>query len=200
MKIHPIQEQLLKLLSKNRTDQLTIRELQEELAISSTSVVAHHLKQLEKKGLLKRNPSNPRDYMVTTEEAGARITYLNLFGLAQCGPKGSIIEQDPIDKIAISSELVKFPIQEMFLIKAKGDSMQPKIQHGDIVFVRRTNTADNGDIVLCINDGEGLIKQYSGNKGQVILSSINSDKYPSFVASADFRIEGVVKGLFSYRF
>lgn len=200
MKIHPIQEQLLKLLSKNRTDQLTIRELQEELAISSTSVVAHHLKQLEKKGLLKRNPSNPRDYMITTEEAGARITYLNLFGLAQCGPKGSIIEQDPIDKIAISSELVKFPIQEMFLIKAKGDSMQPKIQHGDIVFVRRTNTAENGDIVLCINDGEGLIKQYSGNKGQIILSSINSDKYPSFVASADFRIEGVVKGLFSYRF
>jgi repressor LexA len=61
MKIHPLQEQLLKLLAKNKTDQLTIRELQEELAISSTSVVAHHLKQLEKKGLLKRNPSNPRD-------------------------------------------------------------------------------------------------------------------------------------------
>jgi repressor LexA len=200
MKLHPIQEQLLKLLAKNRMDQLTIRELQEELAISSTSVVAHHLKQLEKKGLLKRNPSNPRDYIVTTEEAGARITYLNLFGLAQCGPKGSILDQDPIDKIAISSELVKFPIQEMFLIKAKGDSMQPKIQHGDIVFVRRTNTAENGDIVLCINDGEGLIKQYSENKGQIILSSINSDKYPSFVPGDDFRIEGVVKGLFSYRF
>lgn len=200
MKLHPIQEQLLKLLAKNRADQLTIRELQEELAISSTSVVAHHLKQLEKKGLLKRNPSNPRDYMVTTEEDGARITYLNLFGLAQCGPKGSILEQDPLDKIAISSELVKFPMQEMFLIKAKGDSMQPKIQHGDIVFVRRTELAENGDIVLCINDGEGLIKQYSANKGQVILSSINSEKYPSFVASEDFRIEGVVKGLFSYRF
>lgn len=200
MKLHPVQAQLLKLLAKNREDQLTIRELQEELAISSTSVVAHHLKQLEKKGLLKRNPSNPRDYIVTTEEAGARITYLNLFGLAQCGPKGSILDQDPIDKIAISSELVKFPMQEMFLIKAKGDSMQPKIQHGDIVFVRRTDVAENGDIVLCINDGEGLIKQYSANKGQVILSSINSDKYPSFVASDDFRIEGVVKGLFSYRF
>jgi repressor LexA len=121
--------------------------------------------------------------------------------LAQCGPKGSILDQDPLDKIAISSELVKFPMQEMFLIKAKGDSMQPKIQHGDIVFVRRTTVAENGDIVLCINDGEGLIKQYSENKGQVILSSINSDKYPSFVASTDdFRIEGVVKGLFSYRF
>lgn len=138
MKIHPIQEQLLKLLAKNRADQLTIRELQEELAISSTSVVAHHLKQLEKKGLLKRNPSNPRDYIVTTEEDGARITYLNLFGLAQCGPKGSILEQDPLDKIAISSELVKFPMQEMFLIKAKGDSMQPKIHNGDIVlYVKR---------------------------------------------------------------
>ena len=46
------------------------------------------------------------------------------------------------------------------MIKAKGDSMQPKIQHGDIVFVRRTTVAENSDIVLCINDGEGLIKQY----------------------------------------
>jgi repressor LexA len=200
MKLHEAQEQLLKILSKNRSNPLTIRELQEELGISSTSVVAHHIKQLEKKGLLKRNPSNPKDYIVVSEDDGMRITYLQLYGLAQCGPKGSLLDTDPIDKIAISSELVRFPMDEMFLVKAKGDSMIPKISNGDIVFVRRATSADNGETVLCINDGEGLIKVFQKNKGQIILSSLNSEKYPSFVAADDFRIEGIVKGVLSYRF
>jgi len=198
-KIHPIQEQLIKLLTKNRANPLTIRELQEELGLSSTSVVAHHIKQLEKKGLLKRNPSNTKDYIVVEEEDSVRITYLNVYGVAQCGPKGSILDNEPIDKVAISSELVRFPMAEMFLIKAKGDSMNPKISNGDIVFVRRAKAADDGDVVLCINDGEGLIKKFSKHKDQVILSSLN-DKYPSFVSAPDFRIEGVIKGVLSYKF
>jgi repressor LexA len=202
MKLHEMQEQLLKLLKGNQNNPLTIRDLQEELGASSTSVVAHHIKQLEKNGLLKRNPSNSRDYIVVDEDDGVRITYLNLFGLAQCGPKGSILDGAPIDKIAISSELVRFPIDEMYLVKAKGDSMAPKIQNGDLVFVQRKNIAENGDIIVCVNDGEALIKKFNKDQKQkqVVLTSINSEKYPSFVAAADFRIEGIVRGLFSYRF
>jgi repressor LexA len=200
MDLHPVQEKLLNLLSKNKNNPLTIRELQEELGLSSTSVVAHHIKQLEKKGLLKRNPSNPKDYILVQEKDSIRITYLNVYGLAQCGPKGSILDNDPLDKIAISSELVRFPIEETFLIKARGDSMTPKINNGDIVFVRKSAVAEDGDIVLCINEGEGLIKKFNKNKGQVVLTSLNSEKYPSFIAAPDFRIEGLVKGVLSYRF
>jgi len=200
MKLHPQQEQLLAILKKSQNNPLTIRELQEELSLSSTSVVAHHIKQLEKRGLLKRDPVNPRHYAVVDEDGGARITYLPLYGLAQCGPKGSILDNDPIDKIAISSELVRFPMAEMYLIKARGDSMLPKISNGDIVFVRRTNTAENGDTVICVNDGEGLIKKYQKDKKQIVLSSLNSEKYAPFTAAGDFRVEGVVKGVLSYKF
>ena len=91
-------------------------------------------------------------------------------------------------------------MEEMFLVKAKGVSMLPKISNGDIVFVRRTDTADNGDVVVCINDGEGLIKKFQADGKQIVLSSLNSEKYPSFIAAKDFRIEGIVKGVFSYRF
>ncbi|MDR1997518.1 MAG: HTH domain-containing protein [Candidatus Margulisbacteria bacterium] len=200
MKLHPQQEQLLEILKKAQNDPLTIRELQEALGLSSTSVVAHHIKQLEKKGLLKRDPANPRNYTVVGEDSGARITYLPLYGLAQCGPKGSLLDNNPIDKIAISSELVRFPVEEMYLIKARGDSMLPRISNGDIVFVRRADAADSGEVVVCVNEGEGLIKKYQRDKKQVVLSSLNSEKYAPFTAAADFRIEGIVKGALSYKF
>ncbi|MDR2431938.1 MAG: HTH domain-containing protein [Candidatus Margulisbacteria bacterium] len=200
MKLHPQQEQLLEILKKSRNDPLTIRELQEALSVSSTSVVAHHIKQLEKKGLLKRDPANPRHYAVLDDDGGARITYLPVYGLAQCGPRGSILDNNPLDKIAISSELVRFPVEEMFLVKARGDSMLPKISSGDLVFVRRANAAADGEVVVCVNDGEALIKKYQRDKKQALLSSLNSEKYAPFAAAEDFRIEGIVKGVLSYKF
>ena len=62
--LHPVQTRLLELLRRQSEDQLTIRDLQEAVGASSTSVVVHHLQQLEKKGYIKRNPYNPRDYQV----------------------------------------------------------------------------------------------------------------------------------------
>jgi repressor LexA len=200
MKLHKMQEELLALLKRSQNNPLTIRELQDELGLSSTSVVAHHIKQLEKKGLLKRDPANPRNYSVTGDEGGVRITYLPLYGLAQCGPRGSILDGNPLDKIAISSELIRFPVEQMFLVKARGDSMLPRISNGDLVFVRQTKTADSGEVVVCVNDGEALIKKYQKDKQQVVLSSLNSEKYAPFTAAADFRVEGVVKGVLSYKF
>lgn len=191
---------MLEILKKSQNDPLTVRELQEELGVSSTSVVAHHIRQLEKKGLLKRDPANPRHYAVLDERGGARITYLPVYGLAQCGPRGSLLDNNPLDKIAISSELVRFPVEEMFLVKARGDSMLPKISNGDLVFVRRANAAADGEVVVCVNEGEALIKKYQRDKKQAVLSSLNSEKYAPFTAAEDFRIEGVVKGVLSYKF
>ena len=92
-RLHPTQKKLLVILKDNLDDPLTIREIQDILNISSTSVVAHHINQLEKKGYLKRNPNNPKDYQVLTDSPEKLITYLNLYGLANCGPKGSILDE-----------------------------------------------------------------------------------------------------------
>jgi repressor LexA len=53
--LHPIQQKLLDLLSSNSDEPLTIRELQSEVGATSTSVVSHHITQLEKKGFIKKN-------------------------------------------------------------------------------------------------------------------------------------------------
>ena len=198
-KLHSTQEKLLEILKSSIEDPLTIRELQETLDVSSTSVVAHHLKQLEKKGYLKRNPHNPKDYQIIGDSPEKLITYINLYGLAHCGPDGSILDGDPEERIPISSRLITFPTAEAFMVKAKGDSMEPKIHEGDLIIVRKTNVADNGSIVVCVNDGESMIKKLQKENGNVILQSINNQKYPPFIATDDFRVEGEVRSVMTSR-
>ncbi len=195
-KLHPTQEKLLELLKTHADDPLTIRELQEAVDASSTSVVAHHLLALEKKGFLKRNPYNPKDYQVLSDNPEKQITFLNLYGLAHCGPKGSLLDGSPIDRVPLSTRLLSFPSVEGFMVKAKGDSMEPKIHDGDLLIARRSQDADNGSVVVCINDGEALVKKVQRNGNQTFLTSLNSS-YSPFLASTDFRIEGIIKGVIS---
>lgn len=195
--LHPVQDQLLKLLAKNSEDPMTVRELQEELGVSSTSVVAHHMQQLEKKGFLKRNPYNSKDYQVMSSDAPeSAVAHLNLYGLAACGPEGSLLDGDPVDRIPISSKLITFPAFEAFMVKAKGKSMEPRIFEGDYVIARKATKEETGKVYVCVNDGEALVKRLQISGKTRILHSFNPDFEP-FVAADDFRIEGEVKGLIS---
>ncbi|OGI10920.1 MAG: repressor LexA [Candidatus Margulisbacteria bacterium GWF2_35_9] len=196
--LHQVQKQLLDCLKANIDDPLTVRELQEELGISSPSVVQHHIQQLEKKGYLRRNPNNPRDYQVLTDSPDKQVSYLNLYGLAQCGPSGSIIDGNPIDRVPISSRILGFSATEAFMVKAKGDSMSPRINEGDLVIARKTSIAENGEIVVCVNYQDALIKKIQKQGDNIILTSINQ-KYDPFIANKEyFKIEGVVKSVLSY--
>lgn len=195
-KLHPAQKSLLGILKENTDEPLSVREIQEIMGVSSPSVVQHHIKQLEKKGYLRRNPLNSRDYQILADSPDKQITFLNLYGLAQCGPKGSIFDGEPIERVPISSKILGFPSSEAFMVKAKGNSMIPKIYEKDLVIARKTNDADSGNIVVCVNNGETLIKKIQKGKS-IILISLNP-KYEPFIAEKDFRIEGVVKGVYSY--
>lgn len=199
--LHPVQLRLLELLKLNHEEPLTIRELQEELKASSPSVVQHHILQLEKKGYLRRNPSNSRDYQVLSESPDKLVTYLNLYGMAQCGPKGSLLDSNPIEKIPISTKILGFPSTEAFMVKARGDSMQPMIKEGDLVIVKKAIDVSDSQIAVCVNNGDVLIKKVQRIKDRsetrYNLISLNND-YQPFLASEDFRIEGIVKGVLSY--
>lgn len=200
--IHPAQIKLLALLKENRDEPLSIRELMEEIDAKSPSVVQHHLMQLEKKGYLKRNPNNPRDYQILADSPDKQFTYLNVYGMASCGPKGTIFDGDPIDRISISARLLSFASADAFAVKARGTSMKPRIYPGDLVIARKTPDVDNNKIAVCINNGEVLIKKIqkiSKQSGEVTynLISINHEQ-PPFLASEDFRIAGEVKLVLKY--
>jgi repressor LexA len=196
-KLHENQKRLLDLLKSNIDEPLTMLELMEELGVASTSVVHHHILQLEKKGFLKRNPSNPRDYQLLNEPEKS-IVYINLYGLAQCGVNGEILVGNPQDRIPIASQILKFPTSKAFMVKAKGDSMSPKIEEGDLIIAEQVPTATNGDTIVCVNNGETLVKVFQQNDKSIILKSINSSKYDPFLASEDFLIVGVVRNVLNY--
>lgn len=194
-RLHPTQEKLLQLLEDTIDDPLTIRELQDNLGLSSPSLVAHHIQQLEKKGYLKRNPANPQDYQLLKSPDNP-VVRLNLYGLAQCGPEGSILDGTVIDRIPIASRLLNFKAEDAYLVQARGDSMEPLIHERNLVIARKTDTVDDGKIAICVNNGEALIKRIRRFGDVILLESLNKEFEP-FAASEDFRIEGEVRGVIS---
>jgi repressor LexA len=196
IKLHEIQERLLDLFIKNADELLTIREMQHFLGVSSTSVVARHLAHLEKKGYIKRNPYNPRDYQVLSQGPEKAIAWLNLYGLAQCGQKGMLLDNHPKERVPVATRLLTFPSYEAFLVKAKGDSMSPRIMDGDLVIARQRKDVTNGKLVVCVNNGEALIKKIQIDSHSTILISLNPSHTP-FLAASDFRIVGEIKGIIS---
>lgn len=195
--LHNNQVSLLKLLDEHIDNPLTIRQIQESLNFSSSSMVAHHIQKLEQKGYLKRNPHNPRDYQVFINPERP-IVYLNLYGHAQCGKNGTILDGNPIDKIPIASRLLKFPANEGFIVTAKGNSMEPLIKEGDLVIAHKKNQALNGDNIVCVYGEKVLIKKFFKQSDMITLSSLNSENHSPIIVDDYFKIEGVVKNIIKY--
>jgi len=193
-RLNPVQARILALLSKHIDAPLSYRDLAEEAGVASTNTISYHLKKLESKGYLKRNANDVHDYVVLSQpETG--VAYLHLYGLAHCGSKGSILDGTPIDRIPVSTKLISFSAAEAFLIKAKGDSMEPRIFDGDLLLCQKKHNALGGELALCINHGEALIKKVKKGSDPILIS-LNS-KYDPFVAAEDFRVEGIVKAIIS---
>ena len=122
---------------------------------------------------------------------------LNLYGLARCGPGGSILDGAPVDRVPIASRLLSFPAAEAFMMRAKGNSMAPRINEGDLVIARRASEVQDGRVYVCVNDEECLIKTVRIMGEKIVLESFNREQYPIFEAASDFRVEGEVRQIIS---
>lgn len=200
--LHATQRKLIELLKKSYDEPLTIREIQNILNISSTSIVHHHLIQLEKKGYLRRNPNNPQDYQVLESSPEKQVAYINVYTLAaHCGRGESFIDGNPVDRIPVSTRLIGFPTNEAFLVRAKGDSMSPTIEDGDYVICQksRKDQIGEGNIVVCINEDECLIKEIHFEGKNILLSSHNPKYKPRLASNDSFLIEGIARGVMGKR-
>jgi repressor LexA len=166
----------------------TVREIGEAVGLTSTSSVSHQLATLQKKGFLRRDPSRPRAVDVRMpgeshpqpvavphqedDEAAARAArpqpaYVPVIGrIAAGGPV--LAEQAVEDVFPLPRELVGSGT--LFMLKVTGDSMvEAAIADGDWVVVRQQPTAENGDIVAAMIDGEATVKTYKRRDGHVWL-------------------------------
>jgi len=196
-RLHPTQQKLLNILQNGTGESLTIRELQSELDLSSPSLVHFHIQQLEKKGYIKRNPANPADYQVVTDTE-SQVCYLNLYGMAKCGPNGTILDGTPLERIPIAATLIGFPPASAFLLRARGNSMEPKIPDGSIVIFQKCQEADTNALIACAYQGEVFIKKLIKEENLVKLRSLNPSYTDIIIEDDSLVVEGVVKGVLSY--
>ena len=154
----------------------SMREIGEKVGLTSSSSVAHQLRTLEEKGYIKRDPNRPRALSVAmpedVDETGvndARPTpaYVPMVGRIAAG--GPILAEERIEEVfPLPKELVGEGT--LFLLEVVGDSMiDAAICSGDYVVVRQQPTAENGEIVAALIDGEATVKTLQRKDGAVWL-------------------------------
>ena len=178
MSLHPKQEKLLKILLENQDAPLNFTELVSAMEEKSNNSVLHHLKQLEKKGYLKKNPHNVADYQIILEP-DKPVVFLPKYGSAKCGTNAIFINDYPEEVIPISPRLINCKADDAFILEASGDSMESKIHDKDLVICKKTNDIRNGDIVACSINGEAKIKEYQKLDNGIILLKSHNSNYPA---------------------
>jgi repressor LexA len=174
----------------------TVREIGEAVGLASPSTVHAHLANLERAGLLKRDPTKPRALELTGREAPAVATLPKLPLVGQIAAGGPLLaEQNIEDQIAVPETL-----QGDFLLRVRGDSMiEAGILDGDIVVVKRAQDARNGQIVVALagddeSAEEATVKTFYKEKGRIRLQPENSALEPIFAEHV--QILGHVVGVF----
>jgi len=162
----------------------SVREIGEAVGLTSTSSVAHQLRALEKKGFLRRDPNRPRAVGVLPTEIVTGLAptsrptpaYVPMLGRIAAG--GPILAEEAIEDVfPLPRDLVGEG--EVFLLKVVGDSMvDAAITDGDWVVVRQQPTADNGDVVAAMIDGEATVKTFKRRDDHVWLLPHNPAYQP----------------------
>lgn len=155
----------------------SMREIGAAVQLASTSSVAHQLMALERKGVLYRDPNRPRAYRVRSAwapEAGDRSRIpvdVPLVGRIAAG--APLLAEEMVEDVYCMPRQVVGE-GELFALTVSGDSMiEAAICDGDIVTVRRQDSADHGDIVAALLDDEATVKQLRRQEGQVWLMPRN---------------------------
>jgi repressor LexA len=179
----------------------TVREIGEAVGLASPSTVHAHLANLERAGLLKRDPTKPRALELIGRDRGgredAKVLSLPLVGeIAAGGPL--LAEQNVEDYLEVPELLAAGGAD--FLLRAKGESMiQAGILDGDYVVVRKQQDARNGDIVVALagedeSADEATVKRFFREDGRVRLQPENDALEPIYASHV--RILGKVIGVF----
>ncbi|NQX15771.1 transcriptional repressor LexA [Rathayibacter sp. VKM Ac-2804] len=168
----------------------SMREIGDAVGLASLSSVTHQLNQLELSGYLRRDPNRPRaleiliDVPSSTEDDGSFESTATVADAAMVPLVGRIAAGVPIMADQQIDEVFPLPRQlvgkgELFMLKVVGESMiDAAICDGDWVVVRSQRTAENGEIVAAMLDGEATVKVLRQRDGHTWLLPRNSNFEP----------------------
>jgi repressor LexA len=199
----------------------TIREIGEALDIRSTNGVNDHLKALERKGFLTRDPVKSRALIPTSRAREAlgepAPRSANVIPFTRGGPRtgGRLVEIPIVGRVAagqpiLAQERIEDTVQvdsfllgtakKVYGLRVQGDSMiGDGILPGDYIFVKKQLDARDGEIVVAMIDDEATVKRVYFEADRVRFQPSNPRMAPIYVRESDFRstmILGVVVGIY----
>jgi repressor LexA len=172
----------------------SVREIGERVGLSSSSTIHAHLKALEKRGLISRDPTKPRALRSESLSARGDVVVMPILGRVAAGVP--ITAQEDVEgEFTIGAGFVPRG-SSAFMLRVAGDSMiEAAILDGDLIMVRPQPTADNGEIVVAMIDGEATVKRYYREPGRIRLQPENRTMAPIYASDVEIigRVEAVVR-------
>ena len=157
----------------------SVREICEATGIKSTSTVHAYLKRLEDEGYIDRRSGLNRAIRLP----GESVTRVPLLGRVTAGMP--ILAVEEVEDYVPFSGSSQYPAGELFALRVTGTSMiNAGILDRDVVIVRRTNTAQNGDVVVALIGDEATVKRIYMEKDHIRLQPENPEYEPIIVKEA----------------
>ncbi|MFZ1886916.1 MAG: transcriptional repressor LexA [Candidatus Binataceae bacterium] len=173
----------------------TLAEVGEYFGLSSLATVHKHLRNLEQKGLIRRQHNHSRALEMSPSDGknGGGAHRIVLAGQVAAGTPIEAIETS--ETISVPEEFIRR--EDTFCLRVKGDSMiEDGIRDGDYIIVESRDSADNGETVVALVGNEATVKKlYRESDGRVRLQPANAAMLPIMVDPAELAIRGVVVGL-----
>jgi repressor LexA len=179
----------------------TVREIGEKFGFTARAAF-DHLRALERKGMLERRVTGKRASrtLILPSQKGARRgepAGIPVVGRIAAGAPITAVENHE-DTLPLRPEWLGTGGQDVFALRVRGDSMiGAHIVDGDLVLVRKQETAGSGEIVAAMLDGEATVKRFGREGGTVVLRPEHPTMKPIVVepGRGDFRILGKVVGI-----
>jgi repressor LexA len=178
----------------------TLREIGEHMGIRSTNGVNDHLKALERKGYLVREELKSRALRPVDLKEPREDIEVTILGRVAAGAP-ILAEENVVDRVVVDRYFLgAVKAKDVFGLVVRGESMiEDGIFDGDYIFVRKQSTAEAGEIVVVLLDGEATCKRYYPEGDRIRLQPANAAMDPIFVRRSDFRnidILGKVVGIY----
>lgn len=192
-----ILEKLRQVISSGET--ASLRDLATVFDVAPNTIL-YHIKKLEEQGFVVRDVSG-KVVRVNSPDENSAVAFLPLLGSARCGePLENIIDDNTVRMVPIPLNLLGINTKkQLYVIKAIGDSMEPKIEEEDFV-IFESKTPQVGDLVVARLEDGFTIKVFKENQEQYILNPLNT-AYEPYVFNKNqigkqFNIDGVAVGVF----
>jgi repressor LexA len=171
----------------------TVRDIGKAIGLTSSSTVHAHLANLEKLGVLRRDPTKPRAIEVLKDKAKQVVTPPGLPVVGQVAAGQPVLADENIEEYVPVPGIAGGDDGE-FVLRVKGDSMKDAgILEGDFVIVRRQETAGDGDIVVALVGEEATVKRFFREDDHVRLQPENQTMEP--IRTREAQVLGRVVGL-----